>query len=446
MKSPRLLLLLPLMAALASCGGKGSSAPAPGNLQIAAQDTQLHLTWDALSGVEYWVFCAPNASAIDSHSSPSAHSGWLYHTQIFSGSHYVTGLNNGTPYACVVNGRYDQGPGGPDAVPSPRTSTPAYAGASWQAGTTSSLSGMTVRSVAYGLPTGLGLTAEKFVAVGDGGKVVSSSALDSNAVLGWGSPAQISGVTANFKAVSFYAAGNRFVAVGDSGQSAYSSDGSSWTAVSLPSSSASMNALTSSGAPLIAVGNDGSQGLIYTSADSGSTWSAVSGVNTSTLRSVVYVPASTPYWIAVGDGGVVLKSLNGSSWTASTPAGNTVNFQAVAMLPVMDGSAVVSYRVVAAGNNGSVIASTDGDNWTATSVSSSPWVALHASKGQFMAVDATGQTFTSNLGSSTPWVWNTGVASGLSSVVSVLRYTPASKGVSNGWMVFDSNGLQQIAR
>ena len=63
-----------------------------------------------------------------------------------------------------------------------------------------------------------------------------------------------------------------------------------------------------------------------------------------------------------------------------------------------------------------------------------------------MAVNATGQTFTSNFGTSTPWVWNAGVASGLSSAVSVLRYNPVSSGVSNGWMVFDSTGIQRIAR
>ena len=446
MKFPRLLSLLPLFSVLAACGGKGSSAPAPGNLLIAAQDTQLHLTWDALPGVEYWVFCAPNASAIDSHSSPATHSGWLYFTKIFSGDYYATGLTNGTSYACVVNGRYNEGPGGPDAVPSPLTSTPTYARASWQAGNATVLSGMTVRAVAYGLPTGQGLTADKFVAVGDGGKVASSNALDSHAVLSWGSPAQISGVTANFKAVSFYAAGNRFVAVGDGGRSAYSSDGSSWMAVSLPSASASMNALTSSGSPLIAVGNDGSQGLIYSSSDSGVTWSAVSGVSTSSLRSVVYVPASTPYWIAVGDGGVVLKSLNGTDWTSTTPAGTSVNFKAVAMLPVTD-STTVSYRVVAAGDDGRVIATTDGTNWTVTALPTSPaFVALHASKGQFMAVDALGNTFTSNQSASSNWAWSAGVSSGASAPAAVLRYSPSFTGISNGWMVFDSTGIQRIAR
>jgi hypothetical protein len=304
---------------------------------------------------------------------------------------------------------------------------------------------MTVRAVAYGLPTGQGLTADKFVAVGDGGKVASSNALDSHAVLSWGSPAQISGVTTNFKAVSFYAAGNRFVAVGDGGQSAYSSDGSSWTAVNLPSASASMNALTSSGSPLIAVGNDGSQGLIYSSSDSGGTWSAVSGVSTSSLRSVVYVPASTPYWIAVGDGGVVLKSLNGTDWTSTTPAGTSVNFRAVAMLPVTDGT-TVSYRVVAVGDDGRVIATTDGTNWTATAVSTSAFVALHASTGQFMAVDALGNTFTSNQSTSSNWAWSAGVSPGVSAPAAVLRYSPSFKGISNGWMVFDSTGIQRIAR
>lgn len=444
MKSLRLILPLVFAATLAACGGKGSSAPAPNNFQITAQDTQLHMTWDAVPGVEYWVFCAPNASTVDSHSPASSHSGWLYYTKIFSGDFYATGLTNGTPYACTVNGRYNSGPGGADATPVVRT--PGYAGASWMDGNTTALGGMAVRSVAEGLPTGQGLTVEQFVAVGSAGNLVVSSALDANASVTWGSPSQPASATWN--AVSFYAPGNRFVAVGDDGKVVYATATSTWTAVSMPSATGvSMKALTSSGSPLISVGGNGSaQGVIYSSSDSAATWTQVSGLSTNTLRSVVYVPDTTPYWIAVGDGGVVLRSTDGVNWTASTPTGTGKNYQSVAMLAVTDSTnAVTGYRVVGVADDGSALVSTNGTAWTSSNVATS-LVAVSAGKGQFMAIDSAGLAYTSNA-STNNWAWSTGVATGMPSPpVAVLRYTPSVSAVSNGWMVFDAAGKQRIAR
>ena len=444
MKSLRLILPLVLTAALAACGGKGSSAPAPNNFQITAQDTQLHMTWDALSGVEYWVFCAPNASSIDSHSPASSHSGWIYYTNIFSGDFYATGLSNGTPYACTVNGRYDKGPGGADAPA--LVKTPGYAGATWQDGNTTALTGMTVRSVAAGLPTGQGLTADQFVAVGSAGNLVVSSALAANATVTWGTPSQAASTHLN--AVSFYAPGNRFVAVGDDGKVVYATATATWTAVSMPSATGmSMKAVTSSGSPLIAVGDNGAaQGVIYSSSDSAASWSQVSGVSTNALRSVVYVPDTTPYWIAVGSGGVVLRSTDGANWTVSTPAGTGKSYSSAAVLPVTDSAnTVTGYRVVAVADDGSAIVSSNGTAWTSSSVSTSALVAVYAAKGQIMAIDNTGKAYTSNA-STNNWAWSAGVDTGMSSPVAVMRYAPSFTAVSNGWMVFDGTGKQRIAR
>lgn len=451
MKSLRLLLPLPLIAALVACGGKGSSAPAPTDFRVEAQDSQLHMTWTALPGAEYWVFCAPNATMIDSHSPSATHSGWYYFTKIYTGDYYATGLSNGTSYACTVNGRYDGGAGGADAAPVVKT--PGYAGATWSAGNTSALTGMAVRSVAVGLPSGQGLTADQFVAVGTGGKLAVSSALATSAAVTWVTPSQAaSGVTADLNAVSFYVPGNRFVAVGDDGQVVYATTTSSWTAVSMPSAAGvSMKAVASSGSPLIAVGGNGSaQGVIYSSADSAGSWSQVAGISTNTLRSVVYVPDATPYWIAVGNGGVVLRSTDGATWATSTPVGTAVNFTSVAVLPVTDSSNVVTaYRVVAVANDGSAWSSTNANTisptWTSSAVASYPLVAVFAAKGQFMAVDAAGNAYTSNA-STNNWGWSAGVATGQTSPVAVMRYTPSFGAVSNGWMVFDSTGAQKIAR
>lgn len=454
----RLLWSLPLVAVLAACGGSGSTAPAPTHFQMTAQDSQLYMTWDALPGVEYRVFCDPNQQTINSHTTGSSTpSGRIYFYGIRSGSFYAAGLDtrgwatgiaNGTPYACTVNGRIDNGPGGPDAIP--QRATPRFAGAAWAAGTTTPLSGMTVQSVAYGYPTGLGLTADKFVAVGSGGKVAVSSAVGSDAVLTWGSPAQAADLTSALNAVIFSATGNRFIAVGDQGKVAYSSNTSTWTAVSISGASGvSLNGLANAGGAVIAVGSDAAstpQGYIYASSDSGSTWAAVTGVSTHALRSVVYVPATTPYWIAVGDGGAMLKSLNGSTWTSVSPAGTSVNFKSAAMLPVIEGTTVVSYRVVAVGDDGKAWESTNGDTWSAASVSApTALVAVYAAKGQFMALDAAGKAYTSNATVGN-WAWSAGVSTVPASPVSVLRYSPSFTAVSNGWMVFDATGQQGIAR
>ena len=49
---------------------------------------------------------------------------------------------------------------------------------------------MTLKSVAYGLPTGLGLSTDQFVGVGSGGQLVVSTALDADAKVTWTVPQQ----------------------------------------------------------------------------------------------------------------------------------------------------------------------------------------------------------------------------------------------------------------
>ena len=70
------------------------------------------------------------------------------------------------------------------------------------------------------------------------------------------------------------------------------------------------------------------------------------------------------------------------------------------------------------------------------------WAGNHGT-GRFMAVDSTGQAFTSTSGS--PLVWSGG-GSGLSQPATVVRYIPSVTAFSNGWMVFDAAGNQRIAK
>lgn len=464
MKSLRLLLPLTLIAALSACGGKGSSAPAPANFTVTAQDTQLHMTWTAVPGVEYWVFCAPGVSTIDSHSSSATHSGWFYQTKIFSGDYYFTGLSNGTQYACTVNGRYDGGPGGADATPQVGTPRPAGATATWSSGASTALTSFSsstqpLRSVAYGALTTMSTTTDQFVAVGANGQIAVSTSVAADATMAWAAPTQAAAVSGHWNAVTFYpyAGGYRFVAAGAGGQVAYALNASAWTwTAASTGSSANVNALAASTGGVVAVGD---AGYIATSSDA-ITWSSQTSNTANALRAVAFAPlvngTATSYWIAVGDAGTILKSTDGRTWSVVS-SGTSQNLQGVAVLPVTNSStSITSYILVAVGDAATVLVSSDhGGTWSAAS-SVSPaqaggFVSVAAGKGLFMAVDAAGGAYTSQDGAS----W-TGYASGLNSAAVVMRYTPTPTpsymatqsltAFSNGWMVFDASGNQRIAR
>ena len=449
MKNLRLLWSLPLIAALASCGGTGSSAPAPTNFRVSAvQDSQLYMTWDATPGVEYWVFCAPDVNTLDSHSSASTHSGWLYYRGIFSGTYYATGLTNGRQYACTVNGRQDSGAGGPDATP--QVATPRYAGATWSTTASTTLSsGMSLRSVAYGLLGLQSTTADQFVAVGANGQIAVSAASGAEASLAWSTPAQsASGVTTDLNAVAYSGyGGGRFVAVGAGGKVAYATNAASWawTAASMPTT-ADMNAIAVAGSStMVAVGN---AGAVASSGD-GAGWTAAASVGSSNnLRAVAYVPAvpngASAYWVAVGDSGTILRSTDASNWTLVS-SGVTENLKGVAALAVTDSAGVVTaYKVTAVGDAGhALLANSDGSTWTATAVTSAPvFASVSASRGQFMAMTTAGVAWASTDGST----WNNVGSAGVTPAAPVLRYNPSVLGVTGGWMVFDATGSQRLAR
>ena len=459
MKSLRLLLPISLLAALVACGGgKGSSAPAPNNFKIYAEDAQLHMTWDALPGVEYWVFCAPGATSIDSHSSSSTHSGWIYYTKIFSGDFYATGLVNGKSYACTVNGRYNNGPGGADAVPATNfttVNTPRPAGVVWANGASTALSGMTVKSVAYGPLSALSTSADQFVAVGASGQLAVSTAVAADATLAWGTPAQaVSSVATDLNAVTFYpyTGGYRFVAVGAAGKVVYATNTSPWTwaAATMPApswgSAQDMNAVAPvAGANVVAAGN---AGYIAYSTD-GVSWTATAArPTTNNLRALAFAPlvngTTSAYLLAVGDAGTILKSTDGgATWTDKSPTGLTAqNLRGVAALPVTNSSTnITTYVLSAVGDAGVWVSTDNGDSWQ-LKYSTANLVSVSAGMGQIMALDASGGAYTSGDGNTwTPY------ASGVTApAAAVLRYNPSFTAVSNGWMVFGSSGNQRIAR
>jgi photosystem II stability/assembly factor-like uncharacterized protein len=114
----------------------------------------------------------------------------------------------------------------------------------------------------------------------------------------------------------------------------------------------------------------GEKGTIVRSDDAGATWAKItSGIpsNAGTLRSVTFARDSgsgsaTPYALAVGDGGLVLRSEDtGSTWS-SVSAGITVNLNAVA---AQRDNAATGLTALLVGPQGKLWTSTDeGKTWT----------------------------------------------------------------------------------
>src|SRR5512146_65556 len=180
--------------------GGGSSAPPPNNVVVAAKDSRVVVTWDMVSGVQYWVWKAAGTVGITPQTCSSMP---LCSTAVnVSSPATISGLVNGQPYSFTINGRINGGPGGQG---SPAVSaTPRMAGAPWSTGTALVINNL--RGVAYGA---------MFVTVGDGGVSYSGTVNPSTGGITW--TALTSGTTQNLNAVNYDNAHSKYLGVGAAG-------------------------------------------------------------------------------------------------------------------------------------------------------------------------------------------------------------------------------------
>ncbi|MGG1550309.1 cadherin-like beta sandwich domain-containing protein [Paenibacillus ferrarius] len=166
----------------------------------------------------------------------------------------------------------------------------------------------------------------------------------------------------------------RFVAVGWGGAIVTSTDGIHWSVVSSGTSN-HMYGVTFGNGQFVAVGDSGT---VLTSAD-GLVWSVVENQNVGFSSTMISVTYGNGYYVAVGsmdaDMGAILTSADGTHWAAvSTP----------------DVLGFVTYgegRFVAVGPLSSVILmSTDGLNWTTTNTWANPFKAVAAANNEIIAV------------------------------------------------------------
>jgi len=221
----------------------------------------------------------------------------------------------------------------------------------WSAVADSKFNGTNIFSIAYG--------NGKFVAVGDAGKMAYSS----DGRIWTAIPAgTTNGTTTTFgpNHIVSVAYGNvnstpRFVAGGNNcGKMAYSSDGVSWTAVT------DSKFGTSDHINAIACGSYGTGGYVAGGSDgkmaystTGISWTAVSSQLPTHIFSIAF---SNSRYVAVGDSGKIAYSGNSTNWTVVSNTFGTSHIRGV-----------VSWGgngyYIAVGDSGKTAYSSDGINW-----------------------------------------------------------------------------------
>ena len=183
----------------------------------------------------------------------------------------------------------------------------------------------------------------QYVAVGDGGRILTSP--DAAA---W--TARTSGSTAQLLAIA--AGPDRFVAAGGGGTVLTSADGVAWAA-GTSGVTTSLNAGAFGAGRFVLVG---AAGRILHSTD-GATWTAATSGVTGVLHQVAYFDG--PGFLAVGDGGTMLASRDGLEW-APVETGVSDPIYAVARTPL-------GY-VASAGSNGALLVSPDAADWSVSAL------------------------------------------------------------------------------
>jgi hypothetical protein len=371
----RLMAALLLVSLVSACGGgAGGSAPPPGGFTVTPGNGQATITWTASPGVQYWLMYAPTATPIDISNPPSNHA-WA--TSI-SSPYVITGLTNGVTYSFAMNARTDGGKGG--AQTASQSVTPHYAGTAWLAGTGTGTSNL--RGVAYGTSTADSLNY--FLAVGDSGAVYKVLDGVSQSISGYAWTSVSTAPSLAYKAA--INALSKYIAVGANGAIVSSADLVAWTATSSPVVTTSLNALASNGAAVVAVGDGGT--LIYST--DGSTWKSgivTSGSSSANLYGVAYSPYTTS-WVAVGAGGALLTSADAMNWSVGN-SGVTKNLYGVA--------ASAGNVLVAVGDSGTLVTSSAGGAWTSKTLgtASGTLFAVSTDSAQFLVTGAGGILFSS---------------------------------------------------
>jgi hypothetical protein len=184
-----------------------------------------------------------------------------------------------------------------------------------------------------------------------------------------------------------------WVAVGDEGKVATSSDAATWTARAAAAGSDALRAVAHSGGLWVAVGDRGC--MIASTSPTTSWFRLASPFGTSTVRAL-YVRDG--FWVAAGDGGKVAVSTDGRAWTLAT-----TTFQSTDSVVALGGSTAA---VVAVSATGKIVKiSRQAADWAASgSFTVEAWIKPTSTSGYLVHRDRTnGAQFRLWLSSGTAW-------------------------------------------
>jgi hypothetical protein len=245
-----------------------------------------------------------------------------------------------------------------------------------------------------GALAGVAASPSAEVAVGGGGRVLTSSGPDA----GWSRqyvtsaspPYDLNGVV-----YAMLDGGSTFVAVGANHRILSSADGTTWNPHLFTPSTGGFFGVASggSGPILVAVGDSqgntsdgGTMSRIFTSPD-GTNWTQQSAPTTHALYGVA---AGSSGFVAVGENDTILTSPDGVSWTSRSTG---VDAGSVSRL---NGVAFGGSTYVAVGGSGLILTSPDGVTWTQqTSGTTELLAAVAHVQSQFVAVGSNGTVLTS---------------------------------------------------
>ncbi len=229
---------------------------------------------------------------------------------------------------------------------------------------------------------GQGTTGLQFVAVGQGGTLLTSP--DG---LAWTS--RTSGSVKRLRAAT--ASANLFVVVGETGTVLTSPDGVAW-ATRNSGTTDTLRGVVAGPNRFVAVGGAAASLILYSS--DGNSWSPAPTVPAlGTLRGVA-IGASG--FVAVGKTGTILTSPDGLSWTTRVSGTSSR----------LDGVMWTGSQFVIITETGRALTSTDGIAWTSNSGGFSSWVeGLAWDSGKYIVVGASGQIASSPDG--VLWTWST---------------------------------------
>ncbi len=393
----RLLVFIVAMTSLsllAGCGNQGKGADAPATIQATPGDTSVVVSFPMESNVEYWLFSAPSSSLTSTNFTT------VLGGRVITGAvspQVVAGLVNGTTYYFTINGRTNNGPGGPGTALV--SATPRAAGNTWNLrlplissdlrgaafGTVfvvvgangamfSTLDGASWTALNYVVTSDLNAVfygSGRYVAVGAGGVALLSTDAITWGPVTSGTPNHLYAGASN---------GTVYLAVGANGAFTVSGDGTTW-GVGNAGTSKDLFGLAYGNGLWVAVG---ANGVIVTSPDT-ATWQAVASQTSSDLKAVTY-SATAATFVAVGAGGTVVTSPDGVTWTARAPISSAT------LTGVSFGS-----QFAAVGNNGGIFASVDGINWQAVpSGTTSNLSSVTFGNFRFLAAGAAGTNLYAN--------------------------------------------------